>query len=346
MLAGLVRPLLALLGVLLGLLGLEEGQGLGAELRRLQALIEVLRQLPERGRDRVRRGGQQLAVAEGEERLLARLDRRRLRAPQVLADLLVEILLLGRGREVLHDAAAVGVAHVLAHLPAQRALHHGGQPLLQLGDGILLEAAALGIHLVAAAEGVLRAEDLLVQQGHQPEQLHQVVLERGGGEQQLGAALEGGSEGLARLVAMLVGIAQAVGLVDDDEIPGDLRQQGRLVRRERVRADDGEGLIEAVAGGAHGAAVHEHGLQIELLLELAVPLRAQGGGREDEDAVLPLGDELADGEARLDRLAEAHLVREHAAAARNGVEREGRGLDLVRVEVDLGLGQGVGHPLV
>ena len=60
--------------------------------------------------------------------------------------------------------------------------------------------------------------------------------------------------------------------------------------------------------------------------------------------MLPLADELGHHEARLNRLSQPDLVGQHAAAAGERVDGEYRCLQLVRVQVDLGLSHGSHHP--
>ena len=115
------------------------------------------------------------------------LDGRSFGPPQVLATPLVERLLLGGRGEVLHHAPALGEADVLLHLAAQRAVDHRGEALVQLRRPARPGARPSSVDRVAGSEGVLGPEDLLVEEGEQPEQLHQLVLERGGGEEQLRA---------------------------------------------------------------------------------------------------------------------------------------------------------------
>jgi hypothetical protein len=70
----------------------------------------------------------------------------------------------------------------------------------------------LGVDGEVRAERLFRPEDLLVEQRDEAEQLREIVLERGGRQQQLRRALEPGLERLARLVPRLVGVAQPVRL--------------------------------------------------------------------------------------------------------------------------------------
>ena len=63
-------------------------------------------------------------------------------------------------------------------------------------------------------------------------------------------------------------------------------------------------------------------------------------GASTSTPALALGHELRHHDARLDGLPEPDLVGQHAAAAGERLEREGRRLHLVRIEVDPGFGEG------
>src|SRR5512140_2203316 len=110
-------------------------------------------------------------------------------------------------------------------------------------------------------------------------------------------------------VSAAVGVSEAVGLVDDGDVPRDALHLGRAHRGERVRRDHDAAGVERVRAqavalrGAHAVAVHHLGLEAELGLELVAPLRAERRRDEHEGAPLAVGGELREHEARLDRLA-------------------------------------------
>ena len=161
-------------------------------------------------------------------------------------------------------------------------------------------------------------EQRVVDERGQPEQLHQVVLERRGGEQQLRAAAQRAPERLAGAVVLAVGVPQPVRLVDDGDVPGDALHLARAHRGERVGADhdpagvEGVGLEPVPLALADHVAVDHLGLEAELAAELLAPLRAQRGRDQDGRARLPLGGELGQHQPRLDGLAEPDLVGEQA----------------------------------
>ena len=65
-----------------------------------------------------------------------------------------------------------------------------------------------------------------------------------------------------------------------------------------------------------------------------------------QDAPLALRPPLRQHQPRLDRLAEADLVGQQHAPRERRPEREQRRVDLVRVQIDLGIDQGAGQPVV
>jgi len=72
------------------------------------------------------------------------------------------------------------------------------------------------------------------------------------------------------------------------------------------------------------------------LIEKSVNSSCRHWPRSDEqDALRALGEQPRDHQPRLDHLAEAHLVREDAAAFGDALQREEHRVDLVRVRIDL-----------
>ena len=86
-------------------------------------------------------------------------------------------------------------------------------------------------------------------------------------------------------------------------------------------------------------------MQAELVLQLLMPLLAQVRGNNDQNPAPPLRPALRDHQARLNGLAEAHFVGKDDAARKWVAAGEEGGIDLVRVEVDLGIDQRRGQRL-
>ena len=179
--------------------------------------FETRTQRVERGSDGLRRRRQQLAQDERGQVALALGERVAVFALQEPGHRLVERVLVVARRERPRDRPPLGVADVLGDLVAQRALAEARQALPQIGDA----AAGAGI---LGSEGVEIPEQVLVDEGREAVQLEQRVLQRRGRQQQLAAILGRPADALADLVARPVGVAQLVGFVDDDQIPGDRLQ--------------------------------------------------------------------------------------------------------------------------
>jgi hypothetical protein len=119
--------------------------------------------------------------------------------------------------------------------------------------------------------------------------------------------------------ARLVDVAEAVGLVDDDEIPGDAGDLGGPCGGEMVRADDDPPLgLERVGPALAAETVVKGGLEDEggegeLVLEFLLPLLAEGGREDQQDAAAALGPTLRDDDGGLDGFAEPDLVGEDDA---------------------------------
>lgn len=86
--------------------------------------------------------------------------------------------------------------------------------------------------------------------------------------------------------------------------------------------------------GLRRLGIDQDGGKAELVLQFALPLLAERCGADDEDPALAFGPELAHHKARLDRLAEAHLVRQENALRERRAQGKERRLDLMRIQVD------------
>ena len=112
------------------------------------------------------------------------------------------------------------------------------------------------------------------------------------------------------------------------------------------QAMTGSGWSKKLPAGAHRPAVDHHRAACRTCRSSSACHCARSvAGASTRSRPCPSASELGDHHARLDGLAQPDLVGEHAAAAGQRLEREGRGLDLVRIEVDPGLGERRGEPL-
>lgn len=157
-------------------------------------------------------------------------------------------------------------------------------------------------------------------------------------------------------VAGLVDVAQAMRFVENDQVPRDFLDVVGLGLGELVGADDRAGgehervplrLLAAVSFLQRVVALgfEDQPLQTELVLQFLMPLLAQVGGDDDENPAPPFGPALRNDQARLDGLAEAHLVGKDDAARKWVAAGEEGSIDLMRVEIDLGIDQRRGQRL-
>ena len=184
-----------------------------------------------------------------------------------------------------------------------------------------------------------------VHQAQQRMVLGRIELQRRGGEQQQPPGAAG--ERLGHLVGPRP--AQMVGLVDHDQVPA------RLGGRLRFRAAAGEELqrgdhqrvprpgrafrlvglgLRRLAIVAGAVRVHQGEEQVELVEQLRQPLHGQMRRRHHQGALhQACVQQRGEHQARLDGLAQPHLVGEHEARLRRR-EHLVRHRDLVRLHVD------------
>ncbi len=253
----------------------------------------------------------------------------------------VDLKLVRREVEGLGKTVRVVDQARLLHLPAQGAFAQRRQAAAQQGlRRPILAGAKLG------PEGVLRPKEGVVDDADQPEQLHQIVLQRRRGQQELLAAEEGVTEqGGARVFSRLVDIAELVGFVKHHQVPVDGAQAGRNPSRVFVGQDD-HGLAGAQGIGLarlghvlHALRVENYGGEGELLSQLLSPLFAERRRRDQQDQTLTLPPALRHDQRGLDRLAETHLIGEQDALGEGRAQGEQRRIHLVRVEIDARRGQ-------
>ena len=261
-------------------------------------------------------------------------------AAQVVGNEAREFAFFVARREFLHDGAALGVGDIGLHLLAQGAFADGGEAFAQ---GV--EVGATG---ELGAEAVEVAEDAPVDNADQAVEFEQAVLQQGGSEQDFRADVsQRVLQGFGDDVAFFIDVAQAVRFVEYDEIPGDTLDVGRFGFGELVGTDDGALLVKRVfAGFAQGVVVfafEDDAIQAEFFLYFLMPLFAQVGRGDDKNAAFALCPVLQDDEAGFDGFAQPHFVGKDDAAREGIAAGEKRGINLVRVEVYLGIDQGRGE---
>ena len=179
-----------------------------------------------------------------------------------------------------------------------------------------------------------RAQQPGLQERDQVEQLLQVILHGGRGQQQDELLLDLAGE----LPGLGVAIAEVMGLVDDDDVPPS-GEDRRPVRLALGGMDRGDHAVELAPGGlpalAEGGVVVADELDRELAPHLALPLLDQRRRDEDEDRPGEAADhQLREDEPGLDGLAQPDLVAEHGPAAKPPQDGLGRA-DLVLEQLDV-----------
>ena len=269
------------------------------------------------------------------------------RRQEVVRDVVVEGALVRAHAvfEELRPSPDEGPVQKLLCLPAQRALHHGGEPLPQFLRLVRGDATA-----VVGAENVLEHGLVPEQRAarvdvlDEPPQLAQGVLDRRRRQEQHGRRADHPADAVRhlRLRALLVVDAgpvvtavnpgeDLVRLVDQAEIPG----RGREARRPGLAT----GVLaprekDALPFGIDRRIGALDRVDIEQVDQLGLPLAEERARNDNEDARRALGEQLGDHEARLDRLAEPDFVREDAAPFWDPSQGEHYGVDLVGVWVD------------
>ncbi len=87
--------------------------------------------------------------------------------------------------------------------------------------------------------------------------------------------------------------------------------------------------------GVVGLGLQQAAGQKELLGQLLIPLLAQVGRRDDQDAPLALRPLLREHQARLDGFAQAHFVGQQRALRERRSESKQGSIDLMRIQIDL-----------
>jgi hypothetical protein len=134
-------------------------------------------------------------------------------------------------------------------------------------------------------------------------------------------------------------VAEAVGFVDDDEVPGDLFEVCGAGGREVIGADGNMVRLPE----ARSFAFKDNGREGEFFGEFLLPLLAEGSGEDEEDFTAPFGPALRDDDTSFDRFAKPYFVGEEDAFCEGGANREEGGIDLVGVEVNARVGDGAGQ---
>ena len=117
-----------------------------------------------------------------------------------------------------------------------------------------------------------------------------------------------------------------------------------MLAGELVGAEDDGVLLEGieVAGPdrlVEAACLQDDGRQEELVRQFLAPLLAQVGRHDDQQAALSFGPVLGEQEPGLDGLAQPDFVGQDRTLREGAAEGEECGLDLMGIQIDLGIGQ-------
>ena len=154
--------------------------------------------------------------------------------PKILRDQIVEGNFILAGNELLQQWNTVGVANVLLDLSAQRSLADRLESLFELGEYLLVgEAGILGAKALQVAKGVF------IDETDQPIELQERILQRCGGHQNLGVTLQGLFEFAGYLAIGSIDVAESMGLIHHNQVPGHARQIWGLVAGELIGTDNG-----------------------------------------------------------------------------------------------------------
>ena len=216
-------------------------------------------------------------------------------------------------REFFHQRQALGVGDVSRDLPAQGAMADGLEARLERLEYLLL--IQIGELL---AEAFQVAEGVFVYETHQTEQFQQGILQGRRREQQLVLAGQCQFEGVGDDVRRLVDVAQPVRFVDHHQVPRHGLNVAGLALGELIGTDDDFRHFKRTELALPDRSVIGLGFenpagQEEFFGQLLKPLLAQVRGSNDQNAPLPLRPLLRQHEARLDGLAQAHLIGEQGA---------------------------------
>ena len=139
-------------------------------------------------------------------------------------------------------------------------------------------------------------------------------------------------------------------LVDHDHVPIDVLDEVRAFGREWIRCYDYRILDEGIeitfrALLLDRLPLHYHSRQVEFLGQFRAPLLAQARGHNHQELATPFSPPLREQERRLDRFSEPDLVSEDRPFGNRRSCGKERGVDLMRIKIDLGITQRVGENL-
>ena len=254
---------------------------------------------------------------------------------QIFGHHIVERLLFIGWREFLGNRNSVCVADIFEHLPPQRAVADRRQARFKF-----VEQATAGTAGILCAKAFGVAEGIIVDDADKAIELHERILEGRRRQQHLWYVGERGFKGAPNFVIRSVDIPQTVGFIDDDEIPRRDHELVGMARGKLERADNDSLLLERAL-----LALFDHFVvvarfenecrQKEFFFDLLRPLLTKVSRTNNQDEAFAFRPFLGKDEARFDGFSKTDFIGENGALGQRRLERKERGLNLVRVEIDL-----------
>jgi len=138
-------------------------------------------------------------------------------------------------------------------------------------------------------------------------------------------------------------VPQAVRFIDHNHVPWDLCDSSRLGGGEVVRADDGlilliERVTAILLQPSDNLSVQNLGGDEELLAQLLLPLLAEHGGHDNENAPAAFSPLLRKHDTCFDRLAQSDFVGQDRTVGERRTQSEESGVDLMGIQVNPRIG--------
>jgi len=250
-------------------------------------------------------------------------------------NVIVERLLLVGRFEGMSQSLAIGVADVFGDIAAQGALAEMAEAMPQVIE------IAPGTH-VLRGKGRPITEDIFVDEGREPVDFQQRILQRRGREENFFPFLKRVTDALTRLVAGPVAVAKFMRLVDDSEIERNTADFVLVAIGESVGANENflrveRAWITVFFQFPISGSVENPTREMEFFLQFQGPLLADRSRADDKDASLLFRPQLAENQSGLDGFPQTDFVGENDAFGKRRLEGEQSGFDLVRIQIDLGV---------
>ena len=293
--------------------------------------------------DRVGRRGQKPAQDQGHQLSLTGRQGIKIGSLEIIGDEVIESLFRRRRIEFLRDGDAIGIFDVFQDLTTQGSFADGLQTLFKI-----VEIIHVGQSCEPALEAFQISEGVIVDDADQTIKLQEGILQRRSRQEQLRRVGDGGFDGVGDLVGIFIDVPQSVRLVNDHEIPLNLPDIGVLGPGKLIGTQDDFFLHKRVQVALldfliERLRLQDEGGQKELVQQFLIPLLAEIGRQDDQDFSFSFRPFLGDDNARLDGLSQTYFIGENGAFGQGRAESKEGSLNLMRVEIDLGVGQGRGQ---